>query len=100
MRKITLAGRGVAKSMRTKFYLLVIWLITGLVTGMAQPYKSAPAYAFHTLNYKISIDIYHCFTNPFPKSYNATLVCSLKADSTLNSVKLNADTSSLGIDSV
>ncbi|MGA2824164.1 MAG: hypothetical protein ABSE72_11630, partial [Bacteroidales bacterium] len=60
----------------------------------------APAYAFHTLNYKMSIDIYHCFANPFPRSFNATLICSLKADSTLHSVKLNADTSSLLIDSV
>jgi aminopeptidase N len=59
-----------------------------------------PAYAFHTLNYRMSIDIYHCFSNPFPKSFNATLICSLKADSTLHSVKLNADTSSLWIDSV
>lgn len=60
----------------------------------------APAYAFHTLNYKMSIDIYHCFANPFPKSFNASLICNLKADSTLHSVKLNADTSSLRIDSV
>ncbi len=48
----------------------------------------------------MNIDLYHCFTSPYPKSFTATLLISLEADSTLHSVKLNADTSSLRIDSV
>jgi aminopeptidase N len=62
--------------------------------------KSGPANAYHTLNYKMNIDIYHCFTFPYSNDFTASLTITLKADSTINSVILNAIDSSLRIDSV
>jgi aminopeptidase N len=81
---------------RLKNFLLILFVSTGI----ARPLQSAPVHAFHTLNYMMKVDLYHCFAPPFPRSFNASLIISLKADSILQSVKLNADTSSLTIDSV
>ncbi|HZX62203.1 MAG TPA: M1 family aminopeptidase [Bacteroidales bacterium] len=85
-----------------KITLLII--LTGLLlqvaTGTAQQYKPVPAYAFHTLNYKMDIDLYHCFAAPYPNDFMASLVLTVKADSAIQSILLNANNSSLQIDSV
>jgi aminopeptidase N len=86
-----------AKSMKLQILFLFIWITTAIQAG--EP-ASGPAFPYHVLHYKMNIDLYHCFTTPYPKSFRANLVISMKADSTLNSVKLNADTFSLKIDSV
>lgn len=82
-----------------KIRILLILLLLWSSAKAWEPF-SGPGYAFHTLNYRMSIDLYHCFTSPYPKSFNASLVCSLSADSAIHSVKLNATSTSLGIDSV
>ncbi len=83
--------------MKQTFILLFIWL--SLVLQARNP-ASGPAFPYHILNYKMDIDLYHCFAPPYPNDFKASLVITLKADSTLHSVRLNADTSSLLIDSV
>lgn len=83
--------------MRLRFIFLFIWL--GTVT-LARETGSGPVFAYHTLNYKMNIDLYHCFTAPYPKDFTASLIITLKADSSIHSVRMNATDSSLQIDSV
>ncbi len=60
----------------------------------------APTHSYDVLNYKLNLDLFDCYGSSFPKRYYATNIITLKADSTLNSIKLNASNSSLTIDSV
>jgi aminopeptidase N len=48
----------------------------------------------------MKIDLYPCFTIPYPNAFTASLIVSLKADSSLQSIRLNATDSCLHIDSV
>jgi len=86
--------------MKNIISFIVIMLLLGEVTGITQTYKSSPVYSYHTLNYKMNIDLYHCFTTPYPNSFFATLVVTMKADSSIHSILLNATDSCLHIDSV
>jgi len=86
-----------AKTMRIKIFILLI--LIGTASQAREP-VAGPVFPYHVLNYKMNIDLYHCFTIPFPTSYTAILICSMRADSTLHSVRMNADTFSLQIDSV
>lgn len=81
--------------MKINTFILYICFLTG---GSA--IASGPLYPFHTLNYRMNINLYPCFTSPYPKSFNASLVCTFTADSAINTVKLNATSTSLVIDSV
>ena len=67
---------------------------------MKEESANSPRHSFDVLNYTLSLDIYECFFAPFPKSYIATDVITFKVDSTLNSIQLNAVSSSIAIDSV
>jgi len=62
--------------------------------------QSSPTHSFDVLNYKLYLDLYNCHSDTFPKKYYATNTITFKADSTLNSIKLNAVNTSLTIDSV
>ncbi|MBZ0198577.1 MAG: T9SS type A sorting domain-containing protein [Ignavibacteriaceae bacterium] len=57
-------------------------------------------HSFNVLDYKINLDLYSCFITPYPKSFTGSVIVKFQVDSTLNSIKLNAVTSSLQIDSV
>ncbi len=57
-------------------------------------------HSFDVLSYSLNLNIYHCYTSPYPKDFRATNIITFKVDSTLNSIKLNADTGFLTIDSV
>lgn len=59
-----------------------------------------PTHSFDVLDYKLDIDIYNCFLSPYPKNFSGIEVITIKADSTINSVKLDASNSSLIIDGV
>jgi aminopeptidase N len=59
-----------------------------------------PTHTYDVLSYTMSLNIYHSFFSPFPKDFAAKTVILLRVDSTLNSIKLDADTGSLRIDSV
>jgi len=58
-----------------------------------------PKHSFDVLNYALKLDIYHCFTT-FAKNFNAHNIITFRVDSTLNFIKLNANNTSLAIDSV
>lgn len=62
--------------------------------------SSGPTHSYNVLDYKLDVNIYHCFFSPYPKDFKATNIITLKVDSTLNSIKLNATNVSLQIDSV
>ena len=59
-----------------------------------------PTHTYDVLSYTMSLNIYNSFFSPFPKDFAAKTTILLKVDSTLNFIKLNADTGSLRIDSV
>ncbi len=57
-------------------------------------------HSYDVLNYKLNLDVYSCYAAPFPGNFSAKEVVTIKADSVLNSIKLNAVNTSLLIDSV
>jgi len=61
---------------------------------------NSPKHKFDVLNYKIWMDIRHCFLSPYPRNYDANIIVKLRVDTALNSIDLNAVNTSLQIDSV
>ncbi|MCX6244120.1 MAG: M1 family aminopeptidase [Bacteroidetes bacterium] len=59
-----------------------------------------PTHSYDVLSYTMSLNLYNSFFSPYPKNYTAKTTIGIKADSTLNSIKLNAVNSSMVIDSV
>ena len=59
-----------------------------------------PGHTFDVLNYKLQLDIFNCFTSPYPHTFTASNIMTFKVDSTLNQIKLDAANNSLTIDSV
>jgi aminopeptidase N len=59
-----------------------------------------PTHTYDVLSYTMNLNIYSSFFSPYPKNFAAKNVIHLKVDSTLNFIKLNADNTSLTIDSV
>ncbi len=57
-------------------------------------------HSYDVQNYKLDIDLYSCYATPYPKSFAAKEVITFKVDSALNSIRLNAVSTSLQIDSV
>jgi aminopeptidase N len=58
------------------------------------------AHSFDMLDYNLNLDIYKCFLTPYPSSYTGTEILTLLADSSINSISLNAINTSLQVDSV
>ncbi|MCI0474167.1 MAG: T9SS type A sorting domain-containing protein [Ignavibacteria bacterium] len=58
-----------------------------------------PKHSFDVLNYALKLDIYNCFKT-YAKNFNAHNIITFRVDSTLNFIKLNANNTSLAIDSV
>jgi|WetSurMetagenome_2_1015567.scaffolds.fasta_scaffold10674_2 aminopeptidase N len=65
-----------------------------------QDSPNTPRHSFDVLNYKLNVDLYSCYFSPYPKTFTATNIITFKVDSTLNIIKLNANNTSLTIDSV
>ena len=61
---------------------------------------NSPVHNFDVLDYKIFADIRSCFISPYPKNFNGKVTVKLKADSTLNSIQLNAVNTSITVNSV
>lgn len=59
-----------------------------------------PRHTFDVLNYKIKVDLYSCYFSPYPKSFSASNIITFRVDSTLSSINLNANNTSLAIDSI
>jgi len=62
--------------------------------------SSGPTHSYNVLDYKMDLNIYHCFYTPFPKDFKANVIITLRADSSINLIKLNAINNTLQIDSV
>ena len=66
-----------------------------------KPVDTAHFYMNHSydvLKYRLYVDLYHCYPNPFSTAFPATEVITFKVDSALNSIRLNAVNTSLQID--
>jgi aminopeptidase N len=61
---------------------------------------NSPKHSFDVLNYTLNLDIFNCFSSPFPTSFTASNNITFKVDSVLNQIQLNAVNTSLVIDSV
>ena len=61
---------------------------------------NSPKHQFDVLNYNLNLDIYHCYTSPYPKSFDAQAIVKFRVDTALSQIKLNAVNSSLLIQSV
>jgi len=57
-------------------------------------------HSFDVLNYTLDLDLYANYKTPYPKNFTGTNIITLKADSAISSISLNAVNSSLQIDSV
>lgn len=61
---------------------------------------NSPRHKFDVLNYNLDLDIFHCYSSPYPKNFTASNIVRFKVDSVLNSIDLDADNGSLQIQSV
>jgi aminopeptidase N len=61
---------------------------------------NSPRHTFDVLNYDLDLDIFHCYTSPYPRNFTASNIITFRVDSTLNSIELNADQTSLLVESV
>ena len=94
--------------MRTPRLFVLFIFLSAAFTGNASPLIMKPAdtahfytkHSFDVLKYKLDVNLYQCFQTPYPRTFNAREVITFKVDSSLNSIKLNANTVSLTIDSV
>jgi len=83
-------------------------LATALIAGIsflanAQSRDTAHFYMQHSydvLNYTLDLDLYGCYTTPYPKNFTAKEVITFRVDSVLNTISLNAVNTSLQVDSV
>ncbi len=57
-------------------------------------------HTFDVLDYTLNVNLYHCFSSPYPTDFKGINTVTFKIDSTLNSIQLNAVNNSLAIDSV
>lgn len=61
---------------------------------------NSPRHAFNVLDYNLDIDIRHCYTYPYNSNFKGKNIVTFKVDTALSSIVLNAQNSSLTIDSV
>lgn len=57
-------------------------------------------HSFDVLNYKINVNIYNCYFSPYPKSFSGDVTITFTTDQQVNSIDLDASSSSLIVDSV
>ncbi len=57
-------------------------------------------HSYDVLDYKLDLNLYQNFISPYPKNFTGNVIIKLKADSTINSIQLNAVNTSLQIDGV
>ncbi|MDD5361198.1 MAG: M1 family aminopeptidase [Ignavibacteria bacterium] len=61
---------------------------------------SAVRHSFDVVNYKLYIDIRNCFYSPYPYSFAGNVTIKFIADSVINSMKIDANSGAIVIDSV
>ena len=57
-------------------------------------------HSYNVLHYNLFVNVYNCFTSPYTKLFYGNNIVTFVVDSTLNFIQLNADNTSLHIDSV
>ncbi|MEI8204225.1 MAG: M1 family aminopeptidase [Bacteroidota bacterium] len=57
-------------------------------------------HSFNVLHYKLELDLYKCYANPFPSSFQGINTMTIEADSVISSIVLDAIQTSIVIDSV
>lgn len=57
-------------------------------------------HTYDALHYALDLDLYNCFISPYPKSFKGSVALTLRADSVISSIQLNAVNTSIQIDSV
>jgi len=57
-------------------------------------------HTFDVLDYSLNLDLFRNFMSPYPRTFKGSNIITVRVDSTLNFVKLNATNTSLQIDSV
>ncbi len=61
---------------------------------------NSPLHTFDVLNYELDLDIFHCYTPPYPRTFTASNIITFRIDTLLSTIKLNADQTSLQINAV
>jgi aminopeptidase N len=62
--------------------------------------NASPKHSFDAIKYTLDVDLYSCYTAPYPKSFTGSVIVTIKIDTALNSINLNAENFSLLVDSV
>ncbi len=67
-----------------------------------QPFNnnSGATHSYDVIKYTLDVNLYNCYSAPYPNSFSGSVIVKFKVDSTLNFIKLHASTFSLIIDSV
>ncbi|MBM3435236.1 MAG: M1 family metallopeptidase, partial [Bacteroidetes bacterium] len=61
---------------------------------------NSPKHSFDVLNYTLNLDIFNCFEPPYSHYFTASNTVTIQVDSALNHIELNAENTSMVIDSV
>jgi len=97
------------KQIRCFFLVLAVFAFArsqaqdSVVESAMKPMNTVHFYMKHSydvLKYCLSVDLYHCYSDPFSTAFPATEVITFKVDSVLNTICLNAVNTSLQVDSV
>jgi aminopeptidase N len=77
--------------------------LLGFQPAFSLPVDTAHFYMKHSYDvqkYKLDLNLYSSYAQPFPKSFTAKEVLTFRVDSALNFIRLNARNASLQVDSV
>lgn len=82
------------------FFLLIAspFFATASVTVDTATYFMKHSY--NVLNYKLNLDIYHCFFTPYSDDFTGKEEVTFRVDTALNAIRLNAVNTSMDVDSV
>ena len=61
---------------------------------------SSNQHSYDILDYNLNLNIYSCFKTPYPTTFSGTEIITLLADSSINSIQLNAINFALQVDSI
>jgi aminopeptidase N len=62
--------------------------------------NAVPKHSFDVTKYTLNLNLYQCYLPPYPHNFTGSVIVTFRVDSTLNSIRLNAENYSLIIDSV
>ncbi len=60
----------------------------------------SPTHSFDVLHYALDLDLFKNYTTPFPRTFSGSVTVTLRADSSISSVALDAVNTSITVDSV